>query len=90
MRQMHMRRVSTVASAPVTVGACNGYRELCDRRLNEVVFAGTHNSMGAADIPDWMFANQERGQVPNIIAVDFYRTGDLLDVAATLNGLASN
>jgi hypothetical protein len=50
----------TVAT-PATVNACNGYAELCDRRLNEVVFAGTHNSMGAADIPDWMFANQEHG-----------------------------
>ena len=26
---------------------CNGHVELCDRRLDEVVFAGTHNSMAA-------------------------------------------
>jgi hypothetical protein len=31
----------------------------------------------------------ERGKVPNIIAVDFYGTGDLFDVVNTLNGLAS-
>jgi hypothetical protein len=29
----------------------------------------------------------ERAHVPNILAVDFYQTGDLLDVARTLNGL---
>jgi hypothetical protein len=37
---------------------CNGSAELCERRLNEVVFAGTHNSMSAADEPGWLFANQ--------------------------------
>ncbi len=39
---------------------CNGSRELCDRRLNEVVFPGTHNSMSAADSPGWAFSNQTR------------------------------
>jgi hypothetical protein len=37
---------------------CNGAKELCDRRLNEVVFAGTHNSMSAGEEPGWVFANQ--------------------------------
>ena len=32
-----------------------------DRRLDEVVFAGTHNAMGAADVPGWMFPNQQLG-----------------------------
>ncbi len=50
----------TVAASP-SIDACNGYPELCDRRLNQVAFATTHNSMSAADIPDWMFPNQERG-----------------------------
>lgn len=54
------RSADTVA-APKTIGACNGHRELCLRPLDEAVFAGTHNSMGTAGIPDWMFANQERG-----------------------------
>jgi len=40
--------------------ACNGLAELCDRPLDEVVFAGTHNSMSAADRPGWFFANQQR------------------------------
>ncbi len=42
------------------VPACNGYPQLCDRRLDEVVFAGTHNSMSAADSPGWLIANQDR------------------------------
>ena len=41
-------------------GACNGSRALCDRRLDEVVLAGTHNSYAAADEPGWSFANQRR------------------------------
>jgi hypothetical protein len=40
---------------------CNGMPELCDRPLDEVVFAATHNAMGAADVPGWLFPNQERG-----------------------------
>jgi hypothetical protein len=43
-----------------TLTACNGYSELCARRLDEVVFAGTHNSMSAADSPGWLIANQDR------------------------------
>jgi hypothetical protein len=30
----------------------------------------------------------ERGHLPNIVAVDFYRTGDLFDVVRELNGLS--
>ena len=37
---------------------CNGSPELCSHRLNEVVFAGTHNSFSAADDPGWFIANQ--------------------------------
>lgn len=40
--------------------ACNGYPQLCARRLDEVVFPGTHNSMSAADSPGWLIANQDR------------------------------
>jgi hypothetical protein len=42
------------------ITSCNGLRELCGRRLNEVLFPGTHNSMSAADSPGWLFANQRR------------------------------
>ncbi len=37
---------------------CNGSPKLCSHRLNEVVFAGTHNSFSAADDPGWFIANQ--------------------------------
>jgi hypothetical protein len=30
---------------------------------------------------------QERGLLPNVIAVDFYKTGDVFGVADTLNGV---
>src|SRR5262245_23735195 len=58
-----MRDDGTAAAGvgPTAVLAVNGYPELRDRKLNEVVFPTTHNSMSAADIADWMFPNQERG-----------------------------
>ena len=40
--------------------ACNGYAELCDRPLNEVAFAATHNSMSAAS-EGWFFAAHQDG-----------------------------
>ena len=40
------------------VDTCNGYKQLCDRRLDDVVFLGTHNSMAAASKPGWYFADQ--------------------------------
>jgi hypothetical protein len=42
-------------------GGCNGNTDLCDRPLDEVVFAGAHNAMGAADVPGWMFPNHQAG-----------------------------
>jgi hypothetical protein len=42
-------------------GACNGLRAMCDRRLDQVVFAATHNSYAAAEEPGWLFANQRFG-----------------------------
>jgi hypothetical protein len=44
---------------PVT--ACNGHPELCGRRVNEVVFPGTHNAMSAADERGWYFAGHRGG-----------------------------
>ena len=49
------------AVAPLASDACNGAPELCSRRLDEVVFPGSHNAMSSADIPDWLFPQQERG-----------------------------
>jgi hypothetical protein len=48
------------APAVATAITCNGYAQLCSRRLDQVVFAGTHNSMSAAESPGWLIANQER------------------------------
>jgi hypothetical protein len=49
--------------APVRplVGRCNGSAALCDRRLDAVAFAGTHNSMAADGEPGWLFAAQDAG-----------------------------
>jgi hypothetical protein len=48
------------ANRVVYNGKCNGSFGLCDVRLNEAVFAGTHNSFSAADSPGWFIANQKR------------------------------
>jgi hypothetical protein len=40
---------------------CDGAASLCGRRLDEVVFAGTHNSFAASEEPGWHFANQRYG-----------------------------
>jgi hypothetical protein len=48
--------------APVArAHTCNGSIALCELRLNEAVFAGTHNSFSAADDRGWYIANQRRG-----------------------------
>jgi hypothetical protein len=36
-------------AAPELAGRCNGHAELCDRRLDRVVFPATHNSMSSAN-----------------------------------------
>ena len=38
---------------------CNGHAALCDRPLDEVVLAATHNSM-SVPLPGWVSAEQER------------------------------
>jgi hypothetical protein len=49
---------SRVAAVPST--GCNGLPQLCDLRLNEVLFPGTHNAMAAADVAGWSLPNQRR------------------------------
>lgn len=39
---------------------CNGHTALCDRRLDQVTLAGTHNSMSNAD-DGWWLPNQRHG-----------------------------
>jgi hypothetical protein len=41
-----------------TAPSCDGAAALCGRRLNEVIFPGTHNSFAASAEPGWHFANQ--------------------------------
>lgn len=41
-------------------GGCNGLPNLCAKRLNEVVWPGTHNSMAAADVAGWSIPDQRR------------------------------
>jgi hypothetical protein len=49
------------AEARPDVSVCNGSEALCARRLNDVVFAATHNSMSAAADRGWYFAYHQRG-----------------------------
>lgn len=37
---------------------CNGSARLCNRRLDQVVFAGAHNAMSNAEVPGWLFPHQ--------------------------------
>ena len=48
------------SAAGARSGTCNGSVALCELRLNEAVFAGTHNSFSAADSPGWFISNQRR------------------------------
>jgi hypothetical protein len=58
-----LRSPAAVPAAPALTAACNGSAALCDRRLDEVVFPGAHNSMSAAELPGWLFPNQELASV---------------------------
>jgi hypothetical protein len=53
-------RSNSIAEA-AEVERCNGHAELCDKPLNEVAFAGSHNSMSAARLPGWYFASHDGG-----------------------------
>jgi hypothetical protein len=52
---------------PRAITSCNGHGELCDRPLDRVAFAATHNSMSARSSPGWRFAQQEEG-IPSQLA----------------------
>ena len=54
-------RADDTAPEAQDVTACNGMPELCDRRLDQVVFPTSHNSMGGGDVSGWMFPNQGAG-----------------------------
>jgi hypothetical protein len=48
----------SIAQPNVQRGECNGSFALCELRLNEAAWAGTHNSFSASDSPGWFIANQ--------------------------------
>ncbi len=48
----------SIAQPSVQRGECNGSFALCELRLNEAAWAGTHNSFSASDSPGWFIANQ--------------------------------
>jgi hypothetical protein len=60
------RRPMAEPPVPTDVVACNGAPELCTRRIDQVSFAATHNSMSNAQIPGWMFPNQGLAFVPQL------------------------
>lgn len=46
---------------PRKAGRCNGDQALCAKRLDQVAFLGTHNSMSADGEPGWLFPAQNAG-----------------------------
>src|SRR6202012_840995 len=44
------------AATPLT---CNGFAALCNRPLNDVALAATHNSMASVTLPNWLFGQQD-------------------------------
>lgn len=52
--------VDSADRVDAAVRRCNGHAALCARPLDQVTFAGTHNSMSAAD-EGWLGPNQQHG-----------------------------
>ena len=59
VRAPHLDRMS------IRDSGCNGFESLCDRRLDQVTFAGTHNAMSASD-DNFLFARQTGGIVAQL------------------------
>lgn len=57
-------RNPAVKEAQAAEMACNGYAALCDKRVDEVAFAGAHNAMSNQEIDGWMFPHHE-GNIPH-------------------------
>jgi hypothetical protein len=52
------------AAEPESTGVatvCNGSALLCNRRLDQVVFAGAHNAMSNAEVAGWLFPHHNHG-----------------------------
>jgi hypothetical protein len=50
---------NTTSKASPSLDDCNGSAKLCDEPLADVVLPAAHNAMSGADIPDYLFANQD-------------------------------
>ncbi|MEK6272477.1 MAG: hypothetical protein AABM42_07495 [Actinomycetota bacterium] len=50
---------NTTSRASPSLDDCNGSPRLCDKPLADVVLPAAHNAMSGADIPDYLFANQD-------------------------------
>jgi hypothetical protein len=67
---------------------CNGYEKLCDKRLDEVTFAGTHNSMSASG-DGFLFARQTGGVSAQLVRgvraflLDLHYGGQIQNVVRT-------
>jgi hypothetical protein len=53
----------TQARPPGAPEACNGYPQLCGKRIDQVTIPATHNAMSAAAEPGWFLPNQRYGIV---------------------------
>jgi hypothetical protein len=53
--------VARSRAAEAADAACNGSEDLCDRPIDQVAFAASHNSMSAASQPGWLFPEQANG-----------------------------
>jgi hypothetical protein len=64
------------AAPAATPSTCNGFAALCDRPLNDVALAATHNSMASVTIPTFLFGQQD-GTIAD--QLDFGIRGLLID-----------
>jgi len=68
---------------------CNGFVALCDRPIDEVAFAGTHNSMAASSEEGWVFGRQTGGLLAQLsfgvraFLVDMHSGAPIKDLVRT-------
>ncbi len=73
---------------------CNGHPDLCDRRLDQVVFPATHNSMSNEE-EGWRIPNQVRGIVRQLedgvraFLIDTHDDGGVISLCHSLCSLGS-
>jgi hypothetical protein len=60
---LFLRSPEALPRTQALTDACNGDASLCERRLDQLVFPAAHNSMSSAELPGWLFPNQELASV---------------------------